>query len=173
MHIQHSERFSFLFSKMFMMHFMRPPDSSYIDIIGTGKPFKSLMNDHIMHHKISNAISHDAKTNCLQPIHFIIGSKQNAKKTGNCKNQKKASFFSKNPGPFLMMIFVQVPEKSMHNISMGKPGNAFHQQKSCQNNPIYANQFMNYHLNKLNQAISCFINSIFSLTHFSIFGKAI
>ena len=84
--------------QMFVMHFMCPPDSPYIIIVASGKPFEPLMNDDIMHNKIGNTIGHDAKTNCLHPPYMIKSSKLISNILGIAKMTKNASFFSKKPG---------------------------------------------------------------------------
>ena len=98
-----------MFVQMLMMHFMCPADSPYIGIIAAGKPFEPLMNDNIMHHKIGKPIRHNTKPNGLHPPNMIKGTKINQQILGTAKMIKKASFFSKKPGLYLVMIFMQIP----------------------------------------------------------------
>jgi len=46
---------------------------------------------------------------------------------GMAKITKKASFFSKKPGFYLMMVFVEVPKKAVHHPTVCTPGDGFHQ----------------------------------------------
>src|SRR5688500_12065316 len=106
---------------MTMMHFMRPPDSTHISIVGTCKPFEALVYDHIVHHKICEAIGHYAKSYCLQPIQLSYGAEKDTQKTRHSKNHKEGVILFKKTRLGLMMIFVQIPQQAMHNVFMREP----------------------------------------------------
>src|SRR5688572_6102072 len=116
---------------MTMMHFVRPAYGAHISIIGAGKPFKALVNDHIVHHEISKAIGHYAKAYCLQPVHFAQCTEKNTKKARHREDDEEGIVLFKKTGLRLMMILVQVPEQTMHDVFMRKPGNAFHDNESA------------------------------------------
>src|SRR6218665_1579264 len=117
---------------MLVVHFMRPANGFYISIIAAGKPFKALMNDYFMYQKISKPIQCYSKTYGSQPIYFVLQAKHDTQPTGYCKNEKEGIVFFKKTGRWLMMIFVQVPQKSMHNIAVCKPGNGLHCKETCE-----------------------------------------
>jgi hypothetical protein len=91
---------------MLVMHFMGPPDSAYIGVIRPGKPLEPLMDDYIMHNKISKTISHYAKADGLQPVNGIDRSKKDGAKTRHRKNYKKSIVLLKETTPFSMMVFM-------------------------------------------------------------------
>jgi hypothetical protein len=130
MHQQHTETFAVVPVKMFMMHFMRPADGPHIVAVAFGKPFKPLVNDHIMNQKITEAIRHNAKANGLHPPHMIKGAGINQQYAGYSEDDKERIILFEKARLHLMMIFVQVPEKTMHDIAVRKPGNAFHDDES-------------------------------------------
>jgi len=132
--VQHTKGFAVFFLQVFVVHFMGPANGFNIAVLRTGKPFYTLVDDDFVYKKIGKAISHDAKTNCLQPIDLVNGTKENAEKTGYCKNDKESIIAFKKTRPFLMVIFVEVPEKAMHNVFMGGPGNPFHHKENAQYN---------------------------------------
>src|SRR5689334_5510346 len=89
MHHQHAKAFSFMTVQMLVMHFMRPADRPYISIPAFGKPFETLMGDHIMHQEISRPIRHDTKTDRLHPPNKIKCTKKYQQKTGHSKDDKE------------------------------------------------------------------------------------
>src|SRR5688572_16719353 len=59
MYQQHTERFAFVFIQVPVMHFVRPPDRSYISIVRSREPFETLVNDHIVYQEIRSSVCHD------------------------------------------------------------------------------------------------------------------
>src|SRR4030095_11438080 len=116
--------------KMLVMHFMCPANCSHITIVASCKPFESLVNDDIMYQKISDTISHDAKTDRLHPPCIIKCAEIDQEYTWHSEDDKECVVLFKKAGLYLVMIFMQVPKKPMHDISMSKPGNAFHNYES-------------------------------------------
>jgi hypothetical protein len=113
---------------------MRPSNGANIRIIAAGKPFKSLVNNDIVNQKIPNAISHDAKPDCLHPPYIIKCSEKDQQNTWDCEDDKECIVLFEKSGLHLVMIFMQVPKKTMHDIPMGKPCNAFHNYESGSEN---------------------------------------
>src|SRR5690349_15850079 len=114
---------------MFVVHLMRPANGAHIKIIASGKPPETLVNDYVVNKKISKTISHYAKAKCLQPVNFIKRTKEDTEKTGDGKNDKKGIIFFKKPGTFLVMVFMQKPEKTMHYVTVCEPCYSFHGNK--------------------------------------------
>ena len=52
---------------------MSPPNSAHIDVITPGEPLESLVDEHIVHQKISRPVEYDAKSDGLQPPHVDVG----------------------------------------------------------------------------------------------------
>jgi hypothetical protein len=98
-----------MFIKVFVVHLMRPTYCTHIGIIATGKPFKALVNDYIMHQEISKTVSHDTKAYSLQPVHFIYRSEEYTQKAWYREDDKEGIILFKKTRPFLVMVFVQVP----------------------------------------------------------------
>jgi hypothetical protein len=62
---------------------------------------------------------------------MIECTKKYQQHTGDGKDDKKRIIFFEKTGLHLVMIFMQVPKKTMHYILMGKPGHSFHGNKSA------------------------------------------
>ena len=106
MNEQHTKAFPIMTIKVFMMHFMCPANSANIPVIAAGKPLKPLMDDDIMNEKISDAISHDAKTDRLHPPYIIKSAKEDQQNTWNREDDKKCIVLFKKTGLHLVMIFM-------------------------------------------------------------------
>src|SRR5215203_568746 len=89
------------------------------------------MNDNVMYQKIPATISHNAKPNCLHPPYIVKCAEINQKDTWYSKDDKERIVLFKKTRLHLVMIFMQIPQESMHEITMGKPCNTFHNYKSC------------------------------------------
>jgi len=145
--IQHSETFALVFVQVLVVHLVGPTDGTDIGIVASRKPLESLVNDHIMDNKIRKAVGHDAKADAVEPpqtggLHTI----HDAQHARNGKNHKKGIIFLKKARLYLMMVFVEVPKKAMHDPTVGAPGDGFHQQKNTQNDQKIQN---GYHVRKV------------------------
>jgi hypothetical protein len=145
--IKHAKTLPLVFVQVLVVHLVRPPDGTDIGIVASGKPFEPLVDDHIMDNEISKPISHDAKANGMQPpktrrLHTV----HDAQHAGNGKNHKKGIIFLEKARLYLMMVLVKIPEKTMHDPTVGAPSNGFHQQKNTQNNQKIQN---GYHVRKV------------------------
>jgi hypothetical protein len=49
--------------------------------------------------------------------------------TGNSKNEEEGIVLFKKTGFYLMVVFVQVPQKAVHHKLVGKPRHEFHEEK--------------------------------------------
>lgn len=56
MHEQHAEAFAFVLIEVLVVHFVRPANGTYVGAVAPAEPFKPLVNDDVMHDKISRAI---------------------------------------------------------------------------------------------------------------------
>src|SRR5882724_3636222 len=114
---------------MFMVHFMRPAYSSHIIIIAAGKPFEPLVNNYVMQQEVCKPISHNTKADCLQPPYMPESAKPDQQYTGCRKDEEEGVILFKKSRFRLVMIFVQIPQKPMHNKPMCTPCNCFHYYK--------------------------------------------
>ncbi len=116
-----------------MMYFVSSSNGFEISIIRSGQPFESLMNEDIVYHEIGESIQGNACTYPQSWIEcFTAPSQENKCHAWNSKNQKEEVIFFKEPFVFMgMMILVEIPQQSMHDVFVGKPGNAFHKNESC------------------------------------------
>ena len=93
---QHAETFTFVFIQMLVMHFVCPANGANIHIVASCKKFYALVNNYIMHNKISKAIQHNAKANCSEPINILCNTKRNTQLyLGWKKSERMNRFFQK------------------------------------------------------------------------------
>jgi hypothetical protein len=111
---------------MLVVHFMGPADHFNISIVAAGKQFEPLVYDDLMYQKISKPIHGYTKTYTNRPVIALHAAEHNAKPAGYGKNQKESIIFFEKSFFFLVMVFMQIPQKPMHHIPMGKPCNWLH-----------------------------------------------
>ena len=92
-----------------MVHFVGPPDGTYIGIITPRKPFHTVVNDHIMNQELSETISHDSKADGRHPPGIIKCSKVNQQHAGYGKDDKEEIILFKKTWLRLVMIPMQGP----------------------------------------------------------------
>lgn len=132
---QHSEAFAMIFPQMFMVHFMRSSNGFSIAIVGISEQFKTLMNKNIMNGKIGDAVSKYTQSYCQSDFQDAVLPKQEKRHADNGVNHKKSIIvFKPRIVCFMMMIFVQAPQKTVHDVLVTKPGHEFHQAEGEQKN---------------------------------------
>jgi hypothetical protein len=131
---QHPKTFALKFPEVFMVHLMCPPDTAYIPVVASCKKLYALVNDHIVYQEISKTIQGDPCTDRSQPVPAIKSAEPDTEYAGNRKNKEERIILFKNPMAFFMMIFMQIPQETMHDILVGKPCNAFHPKEYGQYN---------------------------------------
>jgi hypothetical protein len=128
-HVQHPEAFALVAVQVLVVHFMGPANGAHIGIAAAAEPFEALVNNDVVHQEISDPIGHNAKANGLHPPNTIHSTKANQQHTGHREYDKEPVVLFKKARFFLVMITVQEPEESMHDVSMRQPGYAFHYQE--------------------------------------------
>ena len=106
---QHAKAFAFFFFQVFVVHFMRPADGFYITVITAGKPFKTLVNDYIMHQEIGKAVHRNACADTHHPPCLIHAAQHNAEPAGYGEYEKEGIILFKESLSGLMVVFMQVP----------------------------------------------------------------
>src|SRR5690606_36613560 len=120
---------------MFMMHFMSASNTFCIPIISVSKEFKPLLDKNVVNCTISNSVSQNTKCNWQTvPNIFITPQIKTNHANNNIKNKKGIVAFQPTFMIFFVMVFMQVPQKTMHYIFMRKPSHKFHDGKSAEKN---------------------------------------
>jgi hypothetical protein len=112
---------------MFMMHFVGTPDGLEIFIIAVTKNLKSLMNENIMDEEIGKAIKRNTQSYPEKRIIPVLHSYIQTYNSRNCKDEEEEIIVFKKAFRLLfMVVLMEIPQKSVHDIFMHKPGDAFH-----------------------------------------------
>ena len=134
-HPQHAKAFPIVLVEVFVMHFMGATNGFEISIVGFSQNLKALMDENIVHKKVTKSIQGDAQTDPKQIIISGLHPKKQSGNTGQSKNQKEKIIVLEKPlGDFFMVIFMQDPKQAVHDVFMGKPGHKLHAQKSKNDN---------------------------------------
>jgi hypothetical protein len=123
------------FSEVFVVNFMCLSQSDQVFVFGVFEPFKTLMNQYIVNHKIAKTICGDSAGNEKQIIESTLNAKIKKCNARNSKNDKENIVALKSVFVFwLMVICVKIPHQSMHNVFVREPGDTFHEKKNAQKN---------------------------------------
>jgi hypothetical protein len=112
------------------MHFMSPTHAFCIPIIRFSKHFKTLVYKNVMHYKIGRTISHNTKANREASPKAFVAPEIKATHAYYCvKNKKGIIALKPTVVIFVVVVFVQAPQKPMHDVFMGEPSHKFHDKK--------------------------------------------
>jgi hypothetical protein len=130
-HPQKAEALAFFFSRMFMMLFVSAPNRQKIWILGIAEYFYSLMDKNVMDKKVGHPIQGNAQCN-IEPMVKALDRPVIHKDNGREGeyDKKIVIFFHRAVIAVVMMVFMEGPKESMHNIFMDHPRQAFHYEKS-------------------------------------------
>jgi hypothetical protein len=111
------------------MHFVCSAYSAHIAVIPVRPYFKTLMNDDIVHQKITQPVNRNTYAHIKSEV-VIHDTGDVAVSAGYSKDEEEGIVLFKKTGFNLMVIFVQVPQKTVHHKLMGKPCHEFHEEES-------------------------------------------
>ncbi len=88
---------------------------------------KSLVDKYVVHDEVGYTVQSNARSNERQVRHMAKGSGKKQENPGQGKNQEEVIVFLKKTAFILpVMIFMQPPENTMHNVLMAEPGYELH-----------------------------------------------
>ncbi len=103
-----------------------------------------------MHQEVTKTVECYSKSNIKSEVVGIDSAEKNAQKTWDRKNQKEHVIFFKETRLVLMVVFVEIPHQSMHDVFMRKPGHEFHEEE-CANYQEYVHEYAHFY--KFNKPI--------------------
>jgi hypothetical protein len=114
-----------MLSLVLVVNFMGLPKPTKIPVIHVVKPLESPVNKDVMDQEVGYTVVQDSQSNGNQ---YGIGGQSNydARTTGNRKNDKEQIILFKEPLTWLVVVFMEIPEESVHDIPMRQPGDSFH-----------------------------------------------
>lgn len=113
------------------MDFMCTSNSARVKIVCISKHLKTLVNKDIMHKKVSHAIGENSKSDGKPgPKAKITPANKATDADQSIKNEKIIIAFPPTAVIFVVMVFVQFPKKTVHNVFMGEPRHKFHDRES-------------------------------------------
>jgi len=108
---------------------MCPKDGAAVFAVQMFEPAKPAMNIHVVDEKISNTIKGNAHAYEHHPKMRGCGSKNVTKHARNCENKKKTVILFKKTFFFMfgqVVIFMPLPQKTVHHKFVCEPGHEFH-----------------------------------------------
>jgi hypothetical protein len=118
------------------MDFVRPAYTSGIPVIGVSEHLEALVDKDIVYQEIGDPIGQDAQTYgpALPEIRIRRGHDE-GHADHRVEDEKGIIAFKPGIVVFSVMIPVEAPQESVHDILMGKPRHKFHDTEGCQKNP--------------------------------------
>ena len=126
-HEQHTKTFAFGFGHALMMHFVGFANGAQIHTIRIAPQLETLMYKDVMHHKVGKPVGSNAEAYPNPKVPACHYAKHDKQPAWYGKYQKKTIvFFEKLPFAYRVMVFVQIPQKAVHNVFMRCPSHKFH-----------------------------------------------
>jgi len=118
-----------------MVYFVSTSYGQQIRVFGVSPNLDSLMDEEVVNYKIDDPVNQDADSYSQGDIPFKNGPKNERTDGNDGKEYEKRIVELKDRIVLVcyVMILVQVPEKSMHDVFVHGPGNSFHEHGSNQN----------------------------------------
>src|SRR3970040_1409453 len=115
-----------------MVHFVRFSQADQVLVIGVFEPLNPLVNQDIMYHEITKSVKCDPESDEKQIVHAALYAKVKKSDAGCCENHKKDIVSFENVGIFgLVMIGMEIPHRSVHNVLVSHPSHAFHEKEDA------------------------------------------
>jgi len=131
------ERLAAFFGLFSMMSAMRPENSPGITVVQLPEPLEALMDVYVVDEEVNNAVDRDTNTDKEQPEVSCRQPYDIANRTRYSKDEEKQVVFLKETIFMMMrlvMVFVPVPQRPVHDVFMGEPRHEFHANNSSQGN---------------------------------------
>ena len=110
------------------MDFMAFAKGYQIFVFGVFEELQPLVDNDVVHDKIAQTVSKNTQADKETIIKTSCCSEVKQQDTGNGKNHEKQIVALENMGVLgLVVIGVQIPQKSVHHIFVRTPSHAFHQ----------------------------------------------
>jgi hypothetical protein len=130
---QKSKRFAVFLRLSGMVRPMRAQDGPRIPVVQLLEPLETAMNIYVVDEEIDQPVDRNADPHEKEP-QMRRGRTQDVKQgAGNGENQKEAVVFFEKIAALIMgfvVVFVPVPQKSVHHILVRKPGDKLHERRS-------------------------------------------
>lgn len=118
-----------------MVHFMSTSYRPEVSVICFPEEPEPLMNENVVYKKVGHPVNGNSQANPEKVIIAGLHPKEKSCDTGNGENEKEKIVVLKETLRLLVvMIFVQRPQQTVHDIFMSEPGHAFHSEECGQNN---------------------------------------
>ena len=116
-----------------MVHLMRPADRFKIEIVGVPEQFETLVDEYVVNQEVSQAVKGDSQPYPEQVVETLLPSEVQRQDPGDGEDQEKEVIVLQKPLRFLLvMIFMQRPQESVHDVFVREPGDPLHQAEGAE-----------------------------------------
>lgn len=118
------------FSKVLVVHLVRLADGSQIRVPGVPEPVESTVDENVVDEEVAEAIGSDAHSNPKAEIPSHA-SRDDAPCAGHGENEEEGIVLFEEARFVLVVIPVEIPHGTVHQVLVGAPRDPFHDQESA------------------------------------------
>ena len=129
---QHPKTFTVFLAKVLVVHLVCPADSTRVTIVDVAEQLEPLVDKNVMNDEVGKAIGENSQPDSEPDFENSILPQQEKPDAYDCIDNKKRVVALK-PGIVVLavMVGVQGPEKTVHDVFVRKPGNPFPENKGA------------------------------------------
>ncbi len=128
---EHSKTLAVFLANVFVVHFVCPSYCLGVSVVGVAKQFETLVDKDIVNRKVRNAVGQNTKTDGQSDVKDVVFPQQEESNANNgVKRKKTVVAFKPAIVVFFVVVGVQMPEESVHDVFVAKPSHEFHDAKS-------------------------------------------
>ena len=122
---QHAKAFTVFLVEVLVVHLMGLPYRSEVGVFGVSEPIEPPVNENVVHQKIAEPVGCDAGANPKTKI-CMYAARDEAPGAGHSKNQEEGVVLFKEPRLVLMVVLMEIPHHTMHQVFVCSPSHPLH-----------------------------------------------
>jgi len=114
------------------MHFVCFADGAHVGVVGAAEETETLVDEHVVHQEISKSVSRNADTDEQADVVPVHDAEHHQDGAGDGEDEEEGIVLFEETGFGLVVVFVEDPQQSMHDVLVGEPGHEFHREEGHQ-----------------------------------------
>jgi hypothetical protein len=110
-----------------------PPDSTGVKVVRIPEYFEALVYKDIVHQEVGGPIGHNTKSDGISvPERTVTSQHDKGHAQHGIENEKGVISFKPGIVVLSVVVFVEGPQKAVHDVLMGKPRHEFHKAEGAE-----------------------------------------
>jgi len=119
---------------MLVVHLVRFADGHQVDIFRPSEDFETLVNEDVVDQKVCSTVERDAGPDPHPKVTSSHGARDETPSTGHSKNQKERIVLFEESRFVDVVVFMEIPHQSVHEVFVRKPRHSFHRDEGSEHN---------------------------------------